>query len=148
MARPKKTDAPDLSGSHELTVGAIDRLTCPSGKQQAFLRDSKAPGLRVRVTVAGAKSYVFEAKLNRQTIRRTIGDVRAWTIEQARQADRFASDADMSLEGAAARPAPGGTGIGRQPQIGGGAKSQPVAGQRQDRGSGHVTPPAIHLAPL
>jgi integrase len=28
---------------------------------------------------------VFEAKLNRQTIRRTIGDVRAWTIEQARR---------------------------------------------------------------
>jgi integrase len=32
----------------------------------------------------GAKSYVFEAKLNRQTIRRTIGDVRAWSIEDAR----------------------------------------------------------------
>lgn len=38
----------------------------------------------MRVTGAGAKSYVFEAKLNRQTIRRTIGDVRAWSIEGAR----------------------------------------------------------------
>ena len=63
---------------------AIDRLACPAGKVQAFLRDTKAPGLRVRVTVAGAKSYVFEAKLKRQTIRRTIGDVRAWSIEGAR----------------------------------------------------------------
>ena len=29
----------------------------------------------MRVTAAGAKSFVYEAKLNRQTIRRTIGDV-------------------------------------------------------------------------
>ncbi len=85
MARPKKTDAPDLTEAHELTAGLIDRLTCRTDiKAQAFLRDSKAPGLRVRVTNTGAKSFVFEAKLNRQTIRRTIGDVRAWTIDAAR----------------------------------------------------------------
>lgn len=85
MARPKKDNAPDLSATHELTAGLIERLTCRTDiKAQAFLRDSKAPGLRVRVTNTGAKSFVFEAKLNRQTIRRTIGDVRAWTIEAAR----------------------------------------------------------------
>ena len=84
MARPKKTDTPDLSQPVDLTAGAIERLACPAGKQQAFLRDAKAPGLRVRVTAAGAKSFVFEAKLNRQTIRRTIGGVRTWTLEHAR----------------------------------------------------------------
>lgn len=84
MARPKKSDAPDLSERVNLTEGAIERLTCPAGKLQAFMRDTEAPGLRVRVTAAGAKSFVFEAKLNRQTIRRTIGDVRSWTIPQAR----------------------------------------------------------------
>jgi len=90
MARPKKTDAPDLTKAVELTAGAIERLTCPADKQQAFLRDSKAPGLRVRATPPsaknpqGVKAFVFEAKLNRQTIRRTIGDVRAWTIDAAR----------------------------------------------------------------
>jgi len=84
MARPKKSEAPDLADRVNLTAGTIERLTCPAGKQQAFMRDSEAPGLRVRVTAAGAKSYVFEAKLYRQTIRRTIGDVRAWSIEQAR----------------------------------------------------------------
>jgi integrase len=89
MARPKKTDAPDLSEARELTAGLIERLTCRTDiKAQAFLRDSKAPGLRVRVTNTGTKSFVFEAKLNRQTIRRTIGDVRAWSIEQARQEAR------------------------------------------------------------
>jgi integrase len=55
-----------------------------------FLRDTKAPGLRVRATAAsaknpkGLKAFVYEAKLNRQTIRRTIGDVRVWDIEAAR----------------------------------------------------------------
>ena len=84
MARPKKTDTPDIAERINLTAGAIERLTCPAGKQQAFMRDSEAPGLRVRVTAAGAKSFVYEAKLDRQTIRRTIGDVKLWSIEQAR----------------------------------------------------------------
>lgn len=84
MARPKKDAAQDLTQACDLTAGAIERLTCPPGKTQAFLRDAKAPGLRVRVTTSGAKSFVFEAKLDRQTIRRTIGDVRAWAIDAAR----------------------------------------------------------------
>lgn len=86
MARPKKTEAPDTTQAVELTSGLIERLTCRTDtKAQAFLRDSVAPGLRVRVTNTGAKSFVFEAKLNRQTIRRTIGDVRAWSIPDARK---------------------------------------------------------------
>ena len=84
MARPKNTDKPDTAETVELTLPRIERLTLPAGKYQAFLRDSKAPGLRVRVTGTGHKAFVFEGKLDRKTIRRTIGDVRAWTIEQAR----------------------------------------------------------------
>jgi len=84
MARSKKDAPVNLDESQELTAGMIERLSCPLGKTQAFLRDTKAPGLRVRVTGSGAKSFVFEAKLHRQTIRKTIGDVRAWTIEAAR----------------------------------------------------------------
>ena len=85
MARPKRDESPDLSEAQDLTAGLIERLTCRTDiKAQAFLRDTKSPGLRVRVTNTGAKSFVFEAKLNRQTIRRTIGDVRAWSIEAAR----------------------------------------------------------------
>lgn len=84
MARPSRSQALDLSEPIDLTTGAIERLACPTGKEQAFLRDAKAPGLRVRVTAKGAKSFVFEAKLGRQTIRRTIGDVRAWRLDAAR----------------------------------------------------------------
>ena len=88
MARPRKDQQVDLSVPQDLTAGLIERMACPAGKQQGFLRDSRAPGLRVRATAAGAKSFVFEAKLNRQTIRRTIGDVRTWSIEQARTESR------------------------------------------------------------
>jgi hypothetical protein len=35
MARPKKTDAPNLGESHDLTAGLIERLTYPTGKHQA-----------------------------------------------------------------------------------------------------------------
>lgn len=81
MARPKKDAELDLSSPHELTAEKVEALTCPIGKQQAFLRDTKAPGLRVRVTSSGAKSYVFEKKLDKQTIRRTIGNVKDWPLD-------------------------------------------------------------------
>ena len=96
MARPRNNEAPNLSKRINLTVGVIERLTCRTDqKAQAFLRDSEVPGLRVRVTNTGAKSFVFEAKLDRQTIRRTIGDVKTWTIDQARaEARRLAVTLD------------------------------------------------------
>lgn len=99
MARPKKSDAPDLTQRVNLTAGTIERLACPTDKTQAFLRDREAPGLRVRVTNTGAKSFVFEGKLKRQTIRRTIGDVRAWSIEDARaEARRLAVMLDSGMD--------------------------------------------------
>lgn len=74
----------DLSTPHVLTSALIEQLACPAGKAQAFLRDAKTRGLRVRVTPAGAKSFVFEGKLYGQTLRRTIGCVTHWSIDQAR----------------------------------------------------------------
>jgi integrase len=84
MARPRKGDAPDLATPCNLTAGAIERLACPPDKPQAFLRDAEGNGLRVRVTANGAKAFVFEQSLNNRTIRRTIGNVTGWTIEEAR----------------------------------------------------------------
>lgn len=97
--RPLKSTPVDLSEPQELTAGLIERLKCPAGKAQAFLRDRKAPALRVRVTTSGAKAYVFEAKLGRQTIRRTIGDVRSWTIDGARtEANRLRVQIDQGAD--------------------------------------------------
>ena len=62
-----------------LTNERISAFACPEGKQQAFLWDSESPGLAVRAT-AGAKSFIFESKLHRKTIRITLGDVRSWGL--------------------------------------------------------------------
>jgi len=88
MARPKKTDAPDLKETHELSIGLIERLTCPIGAQKAFLRDKDVSGLRVRVTANGAKSFVYEAKLNGKAISRTLGAFPLMTIEKAKDQAR------------------------------------------------------------
>ncbi|MDZ4214811.1 MAG: Arm DNA-binding domain-containing protein, partial [Rhodocyclaceae bacterium] len=84
MARPRKTEAPDLARPVNITVGAIERLACPPGRAQAFMRDASGNGLRVRVTPTGSKAFVFEQSLKNRTIRRTIGSVDAWTIDAAR----------------------------------------------------------------
>jgi hypothetical protein len=63
-----------------LTPARIAAFECPPDKQQAFLWDAAMPRLAVRAT-AGARSFIFESKLDRRTIRITIGDVAAWPLE-------------------------------------------------------------------
>jgi hypothetical protein len=62
-----------------LSPDRIRKFTCPQDKSQAFLWDSEAPRLAVRAT-SGAKAFVFESKLNRKTIRVTIGSVEDWPL--------------------------------------------------------------------
>lgn len=89
MARAKRDVAVDLSVTHELSVGLIERLTCPPGRIKAFLRDKDVTGLRVRVTGTGAKSYVYEAKLNGKAISKTLGGFPLMSIEEAKDAARL-----------------------------------------------------------
>lgn len=65
------------------SAGRIEDFKCEAGKPQSFLWDAVSPGLGLRVTASGAKSYIFQAKLNQQAIRITIGDPRSWTIADA-----------------------------------------------------------------
>ena len=60
-----------------ITAGRVSEFKCASGKAQDFLRDLKSPWLAVRATASGAKSFVFEAKLNGRTIRGVIGGTNA-----------------------------------------------------------------------
>ena len=66
------------------TAGRVGDHKCDEGKSQTFLWDAAAPGLGLRATSTGAKSYIFQAKLNGQAIRITIGAPATWDIEQAR----------------------------------------------------------------
>jgi integrase len=67
-----------------LTAGRVDAFACPTGKSQVFLWDTEAPALALRVTPTGRKTYVFESRLNRATLRLNIGTAADWPIEQAR----------------------------------------------------------------
>jgi len=66
------------------TVPRIEGFKCPNGKSQAFLWDSKAPGLALRVTKNGARSYVFQSRLkDGGALRMTIGEPASWSIPDA-----------------------------------------------------------------
>jgi len=67
-----------------LTAGRVEAFTCPPGKSQAFLWDTEAPALALRVSPTGRKTYVFESRLNGATLRLNIGTAADWPIEKAR----------------------------------------------------------------
>ncbi|CAJ4043575.1 Phage integrase [Burkholderia pseudomallei] len=78
------------------TAARVERHSCEPGRStkagkpidQAFIWDAKAPGLGLRATVSGAKSYVFQGKINGRTVRVTIGDPRSWGIDDAQEEAR------------------------------------------------------------
>ena len=68
------------------TAGRVDGFRCAPGKKQSIFWDGKTPGLGVRVTAAGSRSYIFETSLNGETIRITIGAAGTsgtWTLSDA-----------------------------------------------------------------
>ena len=69
----------------KFTAGRIAEFQCAADGLPSFLWDSVAPGLGLRVTPAGAKSYIFQAKLKGQVIRVTIGAPSAWSIAAAQR---------------------------------------------------------------
>ncbi len=67
----------------KLTAGRIAGFECPKVKPQTFLWSDDPLGLAVRAYPSGAKAFIFQAKVKGQTMRLTIGDVKAWGIAQA-----------------------------------------------------------------
>ena len=67
----------------KFTASRIDGFTCPPEIKQAFMWDATAPCLGIRVVFSGTKAYVFQAKLNNQTIRITIGSPSSWDLASA-----------------------------------------------------------------
>ena len=80
------------------TAPRVAEFKCKPGKQQNIYWDGKTPGLGLRVTAAGSKSYIFETKLNGKTIRMTIGDSRTWGIGKAQaEASRLKVMTDQGI---------------------------------------------------
>lgn len=76
---------PQTPSRVRLTVGRVESFSCPSDKSQAFLWDTEAPSLVLRVTPTGRKTYAFEGRLNGSTIRITIGTASDWSLADARK---------------------------------------------------------------
>ena len=51
-----------------------------------YVHDARMPGLSVRITKAGVKSYVFTKKVNRRFLRITLGKTASMTLSAARSA--------------------------------------------------------------
>jgi integrase len=81
------------------TAGRVEQFVCKNGRRQTIYWDGKLPGLGVRVTSSGAKSYIFESRLHGKTIRLTIGDVRSWSIKQAQdRATALKTQVDLGID--------------------------------------------------
>lgn len=65
------------------TAKRISEFGCPTGKQQAFLWDTTAPGLGLRATPTGKPAFVFQSLYQGKTLRITIGSPEAWSIADA-----------------------------------------------------------------
>lgn len=63
------------------TAERVASFICEIGKQQTIYWDGKTPGLGLRVTSKGTKSYIFESRLHGQTLRLTIGNPAIWPLE-------------------------------------------------------------------
>ncbi len=81
------------------TADRVAGYQCKPGKQQTIHSDRKTPGLGLRVTAAGAKSYIFQTDLNGKTIRMTIGDPGNWPLGKAqKEASRLKAMTDQGID--------------------------------------------------
>lgn len=71
-----------------LTPTRIKNLERPDGKHAVYFFDDDPKRLAVRVTPAGAKSFVYCGKLNGTPFRVTIGGIDDWNISDAREEAR------------------------------------------------------------
>jgi integrase len=70
-----------------LTKNAISSLNWSGSKPQEFYWDNKQQNLALRIT-SGAKSFVFQRKLNGKKISKTIGRAENMSVEEARERAR------------------------------------------------------------
>lgn len=91
-----------MAESANLTARLIETAEPPE-KGQRFIRDTGQPGLALRITTAGTKSFVVEAWVNGRSRRRTISKVDRMELKDARKKAKgfigeFAQGVDVVAE--------------------------------------------------
>jgi integrase len=69
------------------TAKEVQTRPCKPGQKSSFYYDSVAPGLGLRVSAGGARTYIFEARIDsrKSPVRTTIGQISNWPLEKARK---------------------------------------------------------------
>lgn len=81
------------------TEPMVKGFKCAPGKNQSIFWDGKQPGLGVRATAGGSRSYIFETSLNGKTLRITIGDDESWPLKEAQaKAAEYKVDTDKGID--------------------------------------------------
>ncbi|HET6248403.1 MAG TPA: tyrosine-type recombinase/integrase [Tepidisphaeraceae bacterium] len=99
MAEPVMRLADDGGGKSlprrfAFTVATLEALACPANKERIIVYDAKAPGLTIRVTSNGAKTFTLYKKFQGQPVKMRFGDFPTISIEQAR---KLAAAANASI---------------------------------------------------
>ena len=74
----KKSEKIRLSEAKVLSMQPVP------GKAQTLIGDADQPGLFLRITPSGGRSYVFEGSIRGKSLRLTIGAVSDWSLPAAR----------------------------------------------------------------
>ena len=82
------------------TAERVAGFKCEPGKQQTIYWDGKTPGLGLRVTAKGAKSYIFERSLRDKSIRMMIGSPDVWPLESQWRKDAVTGERVLHCLGA------------------------------------------------
>jgi integrase len=67
------------------TAARVAAFKAPTDREQAFLWDTVAPGLGLRVKRGGSPVYVYQARIDGRTVRLTIGKPSVWKLLDARE---------------------------------------------------------------
>lgn len=87
------------ANSVNFTRGVVESFACPADKSEAFLWDAKVPGLGLRAYKTGSVVYLYQARLNGQTVRVRIGSRDAWDFVKARvEARRLQGLVDKGID--------------------------------------------------
>lgn len=81
------------------TAVRVASFRCEEGCGQSLYWDAKTPGLGVRVTSTGARSYIFQTRLHNKSFRVTIGDVKTWALGDAQaKARQLKAQTDQGID--------------------------------------------------
>lgn len=76
----------------------LEKLISPP-KGQSIFWDAKTPGLGLRITKNGVKSFILQSRLRGKTVRLTIGQFGTWDIQAAQvEARRLAVSIDRGID--------------------------------------------------